>query len=278
EVDTLVFDIQDIGARYYTYVSTMRLAMEAAAEHGKSFVVLDRPNPINGVDVDGPMLDPGRESFVASHRLPVRHGMTIGELAKMFVAELKLEIDLQVVAVEGWQRADVLDLTGLPWVNPSPNIRCLNQAILYPGIGLLETTNLSVGRGTDTPFERFGAPWINAVELAMRLNAQNLAGIRFTPIRFSPETSVFANQECQGVQLSITNRQKLSPLDVGLVIATTLRTMYPNDWQVEKYDRLLGNAQVLEAVRSGATLAQIRQGFEPDVQAFRTRRAAYLLY
>ena len=180
EIDTLVFDIQDIGARFYTYVSTMGEAMKACAEHGKRFVVLDRPNPIGGVAVAGPMLDAGKESFVGFHRLPVRHGMTIGELARMFQDELKLKLDLQVIECEGWKRADAWDATGLTWVNPSPNMRSLTQAFLYPGIGLLETTNVSVGRGTDTPFEVIGAPWLDGRKLAAELNAR---GIRRRALR-----------------------------------------------------------------------------------------------
>ena len=185
-VDTLVFDIQDIGARFYTYISTMGEAMQAAAERKIRFVVLDRPNPINGVDVTGPMLDPGRESFVAFYRLPVRHGMTVGELATLFNAQLDLKLDLQIIQVEGWRRSDFFDATGLPWINPSPNMRSLTEAVLYPGIGLLETTNLSVGRGTDTPFEIIGAPWLDGVRLARELTALELPGVRFVPVSSRP--------------------------------------------------------------------------------------------
>lgn len=183
EIDVLVFDIQDIGTRFYTYISTMGNAMKAAAEHNVKFVVLDRPNPIGGIDVEGPVLDEGSQSFVGFHRIPVRHGMTAGELAMMIKAELKLELDLDVIRVEGWRRSDFWDATGLTWINPSPNMRSLTQALLYPGIGLIETTNVSVGRGTDTPFEIIGAPWIDGRKLAKTLNRANLSGVRFVPIR-----------------------------------------------------------------------------------------------
>ncbi|HUP81928.1 MAG TPA: exo-beta-N-acetylmuramidase NamZ domain-containing protein, partial [Pirellula sp.] len=197
DIDTVVFDIQDIGTRFYTYISTMGEAMIAAAEHHRRFVVLDRPNPINGIDVVGPMLDPNSESFVGFHRLPVRHGMTIGELARMFKQELKLELDLQVIACEGWQRSDYWDKTGLTWVNPSPNMRSLTEALLYPGVGLIETTNVSVGRGTDTPFEVVGAPWIDGRKLAKQLNERQLPGVTFVPIEFTPTSTKFTNEACK---------------------------------------------------------------------------------
>lgn len=278
EIDTLVFDIQDIGTRFYTYISTMGLAMQAAAEQGKRFVVLDRPNPIDGVTVDGPVLDGGRESFVGFHSLPVRHGMTIGEMATMFKAELNLDLDLTIVKMKGWSRESYFDETGLIWVNPSPNMRTLNQAILYPGIGLLETTNISVGRGTDTPFERIGAPWIDGVELAAALNAAQLRGIRFTPIHFEPNSSVYEGVTCQGVQLLITDRSRVCPLDVGFEIATCLRAMYADAWTAAAYDRLLADAQVMELVMNGSETQSIRAAFRNELNDFRKRRANYLLY
>lgn len=278
EVDTLVFDIQDIGARFYTYISTMGMALEAAAEHGKRFVVLDRPNPINGVDVDGPVLDEGKESFVGYHALPVRHGMTVGELARMFVKERKLEVQLEVIQVEGWKRKQFLDATGLRWVNPSPNMRNLNQALLYPGIGLLETTNLSVGRGTDTPFEVIGAPWIEARLLARKLNESGLSGVRFVPYEFSPSSSVHEGAACGGVQILITDRSRVSPLDVGFEIATTLRQLYPDDWKHERYGRLLGDEQVLKGVASGWSREEIRALYIGELQEFQQRRTEFLLY
>ncbi|MFP6588354.1 MAG: exo-beta-N-acetylmuramidase NamZ domain-containing protein, partial [Pirellulaceae bacterium] len=215
DIDLLVFDIQDIGTRFYTYISTMGNAMQAAADHDIDFMVLDRPNPINGAHVQGPVLDKGSESFVGFHPVAVRHGMTAGELANMFNVELDLKLNLQIIKLAGWHRSNFFDATGLPWVNPSPNMRNLNQALLYPGIGLLETTNLSVGRGTDTPFEQIGAPYIQGRELANVMNARKLNGIRFVPIQFTPESSKFSGQVCGGLSLVITDRDVFDPLATG---------------------------------------------------------------
>jgi uncharacterized protein YbbC (DUF1343 family) len=277
-LDTLVFDIQDIGTRFYTYISTMGYAMEAAAEHGLQFVVLDRPNPINGVDVAGPVLDDGRQSFVGYHRIPVRHGMTVGELARMFQDELQLDLDLEVIAVEGWRRADYFDGTGLLWVNPSPNMRSLTEAVLYPGIGLLETTNLSVGRGTDTPFEVIGAPWLDGRKLAARLNQCGLSGVRFVPLRFTPESSKYAGEMCGGVNIIITQRDRFRPLTTGFEIARQLRLLYPEGWNVKAYGRLLSSAKALQAVTDGKTVTEIEAGYKDDLREYAQRRARYLLY
>ncbi len=277
-VDTLVFDIQDIGARFYTYVSTMGEAMRAAAEHRKRFVVLDRPNPIGGLAVAGPMLDPGQESFVGFHKLPVRHGMTIGELARLFKAELKLDLDLEIITCEGWRRADAWDATGLVWINPSPNMRSLTQAFLYPGIGLLETTNLSVGRGTDTPFEVIGAPWLDGQKLAAELNSQGLAGVAFVPIAFTPSSSKFANEKCGGVNIAITDRSRFEPLHTGFAIAAALRKLYPNEWEAKGYARLLGNERTLQAVQDGKSALEILEVAREGVNDFQRRRLTFLLY
>jgi uncharacterized protein YbbC (DUF1343 family) len=278
DLDTLVFDIQDIGARFYTYTSTMGEALKAAAEHKKRFVVLDRPNPIGGVAVAGPMLDEGRESFVGFHRLPVRHGMTIGELALLFKEELKLDMELEVIRCEGWKRADAWDATGLTWVNPSPNMRSLTQAFLYPGIGLLETTNLSVGRGTDTPFEVIGAPWLDGRNLAAELNARAVAGVSFVPIEFTPTSSKFANQPCGGINIVITSRDRFEPLRTGFEIAAALRRLYPNDWDAKAYDRLLGNERTLQAILEGKDAEPILESSREGVDRFLRRRSKYLLY
>ncbi|MGH7201366.1 MAG: exo-beta-N-acetylmuramidase NamZ family protein, partial [Planctomycetaceae bacterium] len=279
DIDTLVFDIQDIGARFYTYVSTMGLAMQVAEEHGKRFVVLDRPNPINGIDVQGPVLDDGRQSFVGFHTLPVRHGMTVGELAEMFKAELGLnELDLQIIRMEGWRRSDYFDATGLLWVDPSPNMRSLTEALLYPGIGLLETTNLSVGRGTDTPFEIIGAPWIDGVELAGRLNRAGLSGVAFVPIRFTPTASKFEGTECGGVNVIITDRKSFHPLRTGFEIARQLRLLYPDAWEVKAYDRLLGDEATLNAVTEGKSVEEIEAGYREELEDFRKRRERFLIY
>jgi uncharacterized protein YbbC (DUF1343 family) len=277
-IDTLVFDIQDIGTRFYTYVSTMGLAMEVAAAQGKRFVVLDRPNPINGISVAGPVLDAGQESFVGFHSLPVRHGMTVGELARMFQAERYPDLDLQVVTLKHWKRASYFDETGLPWINPSPNMRNVNQALLYPGVGLLETTNVSVGRGTDTPFERIGAPWIDANQLADSLNQAELPGVRFTPIRFTPDSSVYEGEACQGVQILITDRKTIEPLGVGFELAGTLRRLYPDRWQHDRYRRLLGDDAVWRAVDAGESRREIQKAYVDELEPFRVRRAAFLLY
>jgi uncharacterized protein YbbC (DUF1343 family)/CubicO group peptidase (beta-lactamase class C family) len=277
-IDTLVFDIQDIGTRFYTYPSTMGNAMRAAAEHKKRFVVLDRPNPINGIEVAGPVLDAGRESFVGFHRVPVRHGMTIGELARMYNDELSIGADLEVVPVENWNRADFFDGTGLLWVNPSPNMRNVNEALLYPGVGLLETTNLSVGRGTDTPFEIAGAPWIDGRRLAIELNGSGLAGVRFVPTFFTPLSSKFKDERCGGVQIVITDRQRLAPLRVGFEMARQLRALYPEEWQMKDYDRLLASAAVFSAVADGQRLEAIEAIYQRELDEFRERRAKFLLY
>jgi uncharacterized protein YbbC (DUF1343 family) len=277
-VDTLVYDIQDVGARFYTFISTLGLAMEAAAEHKLRFVVLDRPNPIGGVTVAGPMLDPGKESFVAFHRLPVQHGLTVGELAELFRRERKLSLDLQVIPVEGWARGDQFDATGLIWVNPSPNMRSLTEAVLYPGIGLLETTNLSVGRGTDTPFEVIGAPWLDGRKLAAALFERKLPGVRFVPVRFTPKSSKFKGVACGGVNIEIVDRQAFSAIDVGVEIAVALRRLYPKDWDVAGYMRLLGNAATLQGIEQGSSSAALKAAWRPDLEQFIGRRREVLLY
>jgi uncharacterized protein YbbC (DUF1343 family)/CubicO group peptidase (beta-lactamase class C family) len=277
-IDTLVFDIQDVGARFYTYMSTMAWAMEGAAEHDLHYVVLDRPNPIGGVDVEGPIADKGRESFVGFHTLPVRHGMTVGELAKMYRAERKLKVDLDVIEAENWRRGDYWDATGLMWVNPSPNMRNLTEAVLYPGIGLLETTNISVGRGTDTPFELFGAPWIDAKQLAAELNAAELAGVRFVPIEFTPTTSKFEGEKCGGVGISVVDRRSIKPVTIGLAIAHTLNRLYADKWDAKAMDRLLINKRVLAAIGKGADVAEIDKIYGPKFDEFLKRREKYLIY
>ncbi len=277
-IDTLVFDIQDVGTRFYTFVSTMGEAMKAASEHRRRFVVLDRPNPINGIDVAGPMLDAGRESFVAFHRLPVRHGMTVGELANLFNEELKLGLDLQVIECEGWQRGDFFDATGLTWVNPSPNMRSLTQALLFPGIGLLEATNLSVGRGTDTPFEVIGAPWLDGRKLADSLNAASVPGVRFVSIQFQPTSSTFAGKPCGGVNIVITDRRRFEPLRTGFEIAVQLRRVYPNDWKADAYGRLLGSQRVLKALLDGRPASEMEAAARDGVADFLRCRKQHLIY
>ena len=277
-LDTLVFDIQDIGTRFYTYISTMKGAMEASAEHGLRFVVLDRPNPIDGIHVQGPVLDAGSESFVGCHTLPVRHGMTTGEIAEMLKVELSLELDLQVIPVENWDRREMFDGTGRLWINPSPNMRSLTQALLYPGIGLWETTNISVGRGTDTPFERIGAPWMNGVDLARRLQSEQLPGIAFVPFEFTPDSSKYANELCGGVQFMIVDRSTFDPLRTGIAVAVALRELYPDEWETKSLNRLLSSQAVQQAILEGRSVDQIVSLYQADLDQFKTRRAKYLIY
>lgn len=278
EVDTLVFDIQDIGARFYTYISTMGEAMKAAAAANKRFVVLDRPNPLGGEVVTGPMLDTGKESFVGYLHLPVRHGMTIGEIALLIKAEQKLELDLEVIRCQGWQRGDTWDQTNLTWVNPSPNMRSLTEAFLYPGIGLLEMTNISVGRGTDTPFEVVGAPWVEGRKLAAKLNDQSIPGVRFIPITFTPDASKYSGQVCGGVNIMVINLEQLEPVRLGIEIATALRELCPEEWHTKELNVLLGNAEVCDSIRSGNDSTTTLMKSLKGVSEFRTSRQAYLLY
>lgn len=277
-IDTLVFDIQDVGARFYTYISTMGLALETAAEHKLKFVVLDRPNPIGGDIVEGPMLQAGKGSFVAPFKLPVRHGMTVGELAQLYVAEKQLTVDLEVLPVQHWNRAQYWDRTGLMWTNPSPNMRSLTQAVLYPGIGLLETTNLSVGRGTDTPFEVLGAPWIESLEFARHLNSQSLEGVCFVPIKFTPKSSKYANENCQGVNIIVTDRENFRPVRTGLAIALVLNELYKNDWDTTKLNRLLVSDTVLEAVKHGVAIDNLDALSQEGLDEFLELRNEALIY
>ena len=278
DLDALVFDIQDIGARFYTYMSTMGYAMEEAAKAKLPFYVLDRPNPVNGVDVEGPVADADRLSFTAYHTIPVRHGMTAGELAQLFNEQRGIGCDLRVMKLENWRRAMWFDATGQTWVNPSPNMRSLTGATVYTGVGLLETTNLSVGRGTDTPFELIGAPWLDGQRLAAYLNAKGLAGVRFVPVRFTPRSSVFKDQECGGVNIVVTERARFRPVRTGLEIAVALRRLYPQDWKVDDYARLLVNADTLERVKRADEPDSIVRAWQPRLDEFRRARAKALLY
>ena len=277
-VDTLVFDIQDIGARFYTYISTLGLALEAAAGQRIKLVVLDRVNPINGVEVEGPIADADKLSFIAFHRLPVRHGMTVGELARLFNEERGVKADLEVVRVADWRREQWFDETGLTWVNPSPNMRSLTQATLYPGVGLLEPTNVSLGRGTDTPFELVGAPYIDGRKLAAALNGARLPGVRFVPARFTPRASVHQGTECGGVNVIITDRARFEPITTGLEMAAQILKLYPKDFAVEKFNRLLVNQKIFDAFKQGSEGRALRQIWETDLAEFRAVRRKYLLY
>lgn len=278
KVDVLVFDIQDIGARFYTYPSTMGLCMEAAGEAGKPIYVLDRPNPINGEIIEGPLLDEGGESFVAHNRLPVRHGLTIGELANMYKTERKLDVDLHVVKLEGWKRSMYLFDTGLEWRNPSPNMRSLRAAVLYPGIGMLEFTNISVGRGTDSPFEWMGAPWIRERELAAAVNRALPPGVRVLPVRFTPTSSKFPKEECGGLSIVITDWNQFRSFDLGLAIASAMHSLHPDKWEPKNWMKLLGNKDVYDRVLAGDDAAQILADIDKDLAKFRERKRKYELY
>ena len=277
-LDALVYDIQDVGARFYTYISTLGYAMEEAARAHIPLFVLDRPNPINGVEVEGPVADEDKLSFTAYHTIPVRHGMTVGELATLYNNERKIGCDLRVIKIENWQRAMWFDQTNLTWVNPSPNMRSLTEAALYPGIGLLETTNLSVGRGTDTPFELIGAPYIDGQKLAARLNKRNLAGVRFVPVRYTPSASVFKGENCGGINIIITDRAAFQPMRTGLEIAASLRALYPNEWKIENYNRLLVNSDTLERLQRNEGVDEIMRSWQARLNDFKNMRARALLY
>jgi uncharacterized protein YbbC (DUF1343 family)/CubicO group peptidase (beta-lactamase class C family) len=277
-LDALVYDIQDVGARFYTYISTLGYAMEEAAQARIPFFVLDRPNPVGGAEVEGPVADADKLSFTAYHTIPVRHGMTVGELAELYNAQRRIACDLRVVKMENWRRAMWFDATGQTWVNPSPNMRSLTEAALYPGVGLLETTNLSVGRGTDTPFELIGAPWLDGRKLAAYLNGRGLPGVRFVPVRFTPRASVFKDKECGGVNVVVTDRARFRPVLTGLEIAVALRRLYPQDWKVEDYARLLANADTLERVRRADDAEEIARSWQTRLDEFRRARSQVLLY
>ncbi|MFN9706960.1 MAG: exo-beta-N-acetylmuramidase NamZ domain-containing protein [Planctomycetota bacterium] len=277
-VDTLVFDIQDIGCRSYTYISTMIVSMEAAAENGKLFVVLDRPNPIGGFKIEVPVLAAERQDFVGAHRIPLRHGMTAGELARMIVGEDGLRCDLHVVACEGWQRADLLDQTGQPWINPSPNMRRLTQALTYPGMGLWEGTNVSVGRGTDTPFEVLGAPWIDGRVLAERLTAAKLPGVAFVATTFTPTRSKHQGKACGGVHVLVTDWRAFEPVRTGVHIGGALRALFPAAWDTKKLDWLLKHQPTADALLAGQEPDAICAGWQKELDLFRLRRKPFLLY
>ena len=277
-LDAIVYDIQDIGARFYTYTATLKNVMEEAAKAKIPVYVLDRPNPINGVSIEGSLATEDKLSFIAAHTIPVRYGLTIGELGQMMNAERKIGADLRVIKMEGWRRSMWFDETGQTWVNPSPNMRSLTQATLYPGIGLLETTNLSVGRGTDTPFEVIGAPWLDGQKLAKYLNERGLPGVRFVPITYKPNASVFKDEQLGGVNFIITNRANFNSVRTGIEIAAAIRKLYPNDWQVDRFLRLLVNQDVLDRLRRGETPETIEASWQKGLEDFRKRRASYLLY
>lgn len=282
-VDALVFDVQDVGVRSYTYVATCLFAMEEAARRRIRLVVLDRPNPINGYEIEGPVAD--REaiedpvlSFTAPWRLPVRYGMTIGEVATMVNTESKLGADLVVVRMEGWRRADYYDATALEWIDPSPNMRSLAAAVLYPGVALLETTNVSVGRGTDRPFELLGAPWIDGGRLAEALNRAALPGVRFVPVRFTPRSSKHSGETCGGVSIIVTERASFRPVASGLEIARQLRRLFGEMWEADGMMRLLAHRRAFEALKAGRSRDEIAATWRGELAGFAETRRKYLMY
>lgn len=277
-LDALVFDIQDAGVRYYTYITTMAYAMEEAAKLKIAFYVLDRPNPLGGVAVEGPILDRDRLSFVGYFPLPLRYGMTLGELAQMFNTENKIGVDLHIIMMVGWRRSDWYDSTGLLWVNPSPNLRSLNAAITYAAVELLRSAGVSVGRGTDAPFEQFGAPWIDPVKLSDYLNRRNLPGIRFYPVEFTPTADLYPNEPCHGVRLIVVDRNHLDVGWLGVELVTALARFWPQHFTIEKTMTLLGSRATMEELKSGVDPERIAESWFVDLEQFRKLREKYLLY
>jgi SSS family transporter len=278
-LDAVLIDIQDAGVRFYTYETVVRYFLEAAGQTGTDIVILDRPDPVTGEFVQGPLSDSGSESYVNVAPIPVRHGMTLGELAQYFNGEYQLRAPLTVVAMKGWQRGDWFDSTGLVWTNPSPNLRSLPAAILYPGVGLIETTNISVGRGTDTPFEYVGAPWIDGPALARVLNARFLPGVRFVPVEFTPKPPYpYADQLCHGIELIVTDRNVLDSPELGLEIASALHKVSGEKFQLNKINTLLANKGVLDGLLAGRDPQRLAEDWQQQLNDFDTRRKPYLLY
>jgi uncharacterized protein YbbC (DUF1343 family)/CubicO group peptidase (beta-lactamase class C family) len=278
DLDALVFDVQDAGARFYTYITTLGYALEAAAKKGIKVVVLDRPNPINGFLVEGPVLDLDQISFVGYFMMPVRHGMTVGELAEMFNLENRIGAKLEVVRMIGWRRTDWFDETGLRWISPSPNLRNMTQAVLYPGVAMVEGANLSVGRGTDTPFELLGAPWIDGRKLAAYLNKRHIQGVRFMPVDFTPRSSPFRGELCRGVNIILLDRTALNSPALGIELAAALYQLYPKDFQLDRTLPLVGARWVLDSIRNGEDPGSIILRSYETLETFRRLREKYLLY
>jgi uncharacterized protein YbbC (DUF1343 family)/CubicO group peptidase (beta-lactamase class C family) len=277
-LDAVVIDLADAGARFYTYETTTGFFLEAAAKAGVEVVILDRPNPITGSFVQGPVSDAGRENFTNYFPEPPRHGMTLGELAKMFNAERHIGARLEVVAMEGWQPGDWFDSTGVGWVNQSPNLRSLTEATLYPGVAMIEGTNVSVGRGTDTPFEVLGAPWMKSRELAAYLNGRDIQSVRFVPIVFTPSASNYAGERCEGVNLIVLDRNTLESPELGIELASALHRLYPNDFKLERMTDLLVNQAVLDAIGAGEDPRRIAEDWQERLEEFVRLREKYLLY
>lgn len=278
QLDAVVIDIQDAGVRFYTYETTMGYFLEAAAQAGIEVIVLDRPDPVTGSFVQGPVSDAGQENFTDYWTVPVRHGMTMGELARMFNGERNINAKLTVIPMEGWERGDWFDSTGLEWVNPSPNLRDVTEEALYPGVALVEGTNVSVGRGTDTPFELLGAPWVKGRELAEYLNARGLFGVRFVPTTFTPTSAIYSGEKCEGVNIVLTDRNSLDAPELGIELAAALKKLYPADYKIERMPELLANQAAYNALLADEDPRRIAQDWQEGLEKFETIREKYLLY
>lgn len=277
-LDAVVMDIQDAGARFYTYETTLGYLLESAAQANTEVIVLDRPDPVTGSFVQGPISESDLSNFTNYHPVPVRHGMTLGELAQMFNSERKIGARLRVIPMQGWLRGDWFDSTGVVWVDPSPNLRSVNESALYPGVAIIEGTNISVGRGTNTPFEVVGAPWIEPGAFADYLNARLIPGVRFVPVRFTPTTGPYANKQCGGVNLIVTDRNQLDAPQMGIELAVALRKLYPVNWKIDKMIEILANHSVFDAISQGQDPRMIAQEWQDELQKFRDLRSKYLLY
>ncbi len=278
QLDAVVIDIQDAGVRFYTYETTMGYFLEAAAQAGIEVIVLDRPDPVTGSFVQGPVSDAGQESFTDYWTVPVRHGMTMGELAKMFNAERNINAKLTVIPMEGWERGDWFDSTGLEWMNPSPNLRDVTEEALYPGVALVEGTNVSVGRGTDSPFELLGAPWIKGRELAEYMNARGIFGVRFVPTAFTPDAAIYSGEKCEGVNLVLTDRNSMDAPELGIELAAALKKLYPADYKIDRMPELLANQATYNALLAGEDPRRIAQDWQEGLEKFEAIREKYLLY
>jgi len=277
-IDTLVFDIQDAGVRFYTYITSMAYSMDVASQQHVSFFVLDRPNPLGGDVIEGPVLDRDKTSFVGYFSMPIRYAMTMGELAQMFNTENKIGVDLHVIPMQDWHRRDTFDMTGLAWIPPSPALRTLRENFLYPGVEILQAAGVSVGRGTPNPFEVSGAPWIDSTAVLAQLNRRKIPGVKFAAAQFTPAAGLFSGTMCNGISIDLQNRDTFQPVFVGLEIASVLHRLYPYKFHVDKMIELLGSRSTVERLARGDDPEQIEAGWAPDIASFKEMREKYLLY
>jgi uncharacterized protein YbbC (DUF1343 family) len=277
-IDALVFDVQDAGVRFYTYTTTMAYCMEEAAKRKIAFFVLDRPDPIGGEIVEGPLLDADKTSFTAYFRLPVRYALTIGELAQLFNEENHIQCDLHVIAMKNWRRNYFYEDTGLRWLPPSPNLRTLKGSVLYPGLEILQNAGVSVGRGTEAPFEEFGAPWMHGDDVASRLNERHIPGVRFVAADFIPVAGLYAAERCGGVAIRVLDKRAVRSMTMGIEIASVLRQLYPDHFNMQKMLFLIGNDQTIRQLQEGVPPTEIIKGWDADLKTFEAMRRKYLLY